>query len=752
MASSDDGRVQAGCSSAEAKGYPTATAYPKKETHVLIMNTLGLSNIWGHIKRRLTWCHPAWLYFGTFMVCTVFTLRAGAQVDYPDELRQGRQVTPAKPRDIDMLIKEGKELYRGNRGDSALKTLLLAVEQSSAIPYQRGIDTAVKYLVYYLDQREGDLTTWQADLVQKAIRYGNVGQRNLGIAWLYNISGNDLVKQGRYAQALLELENALQVLPENTSKAALNLKMIILEGKSQIWANLGEAEEALDILEEAERIAIRSKDYHRQNRHLQTRGILFYNMKQLDSALYYLNAALDRSNQENNAHLRNCNCKKSTVANLAVVLLQQHKPAPALKLVDQQINELRQEEQQQVLKGFLRERMSDMMAFLLYLKGYAYYELKDYARARSILLPLLDTVREQGVNQVESNIHEILSATYDAIGEFRKAYLHKTAYTDLVTDHEVQKEKSKLLALRYSIEKASALAEKQLLISEQEAKIREKNFWIGATSLGTLLLATTLFAFYRNNKSKQKLQTSSITNLKQEKEIAQLQAKVEGEEQERSRIAHELHDGIVSQLLSLKLKVNALQMRNKTIVRPYELNDIAIQLDEATQDLRRTAHNLMPNLLLQQGLALSVAALCEKVDRNTGIEADFQAYGQLPRLPQDTELALFRMIQELVQNVLKHAEATQLLVQLSCRENLLSITVEDNGKGIPISYLISIEKSTGLAHIRKRAELMGGQLDIKSNPGKKTTVYLEFELSNLLTEYAGPPPSENGLMRAGSYR
>src|SRR5690606_5578816 len=100
-----------------------------------------------------------------------------------------------------------------------------------------------------------------------------------------------------------------------------------------------------------------------------------------------------------------------------------------------------------------------------------------------------------------------------------------------------------------------------------------------------------------NNKSKQKLQQSSITNLKQEKEIAQLQAKVEGEEQERSRIAHELHDGIVSQLLSLRLSVNALQMRGGGGggVRPYELNDVAIQLDEATQDLRRTAHNLMPN-------------------------------------------------------------------------------------------------------------------------------------------------------------
>src|SRR5690606_23788174 len=127
-------------------------------------------------------------------------LESIAQISYPDVIRPGRQLRSLSKGDIDQLIKKGKLLFHRNQGDEALKTMLLAVEQSSTIPYQRGIDTAVKYLVSYLYQREGHLTTWQADLVQRAIRYGNVGQRNLGIAWLYNISGNDLVKQGRYAQ------------------------------------------------------------------------------------------------------------------------------------------------------------------------------------------------------------------------------------------------------------------------------------------------------------------------------------------------------------------------------------------------------------------------------------------------------------------------------------------------------------------------------------------------------------------------
>src|SRR5690606_13755173 len=126
---------------------------------------------------------------------------------------------------------------------------------------------------------------------------------------------------------------------------------------------------------------------HRQSFHLQTRGVLYYNVKQLDSAQYFLNAALEMSNQ-NDEHLLNCNCKKLIVSNLALVLLQQHKPEAALKLVNQQIAELEKEERQQIQKGFSMERLSDMMAFLQYLKGYAYYELKDYDASKHILLPL----------------------------------------------------------------------------------------------------------------------------------------------------------------------------------------------------------------------------------------------------------------------------------------------------------------------------------------------------------------------------
>jgi signal transduction histidine kinase len=111
---------------------------------------------------------------------------------------------------------------------------------------------------------------------------------------------------------------------------------------------------------------------------------------------------------------------------------------------------------------------------------------------------------------------------------------------------------------------------------------------------------------------------------------------------------------------------------------------------------------------------------------------DFLEYGTIPRMDEDIELSLYRMIQELIQNVLKHAEgATQLLVQLSCIDTLLNITVEDNGAGFSETNLDSA-KGIGLRHIQKRVNTLNGHIDLQSIRGKGTTVYLEFEIQHLL--------------------
>lgn len=366
-----------------------------------------------------------------------------------------------------------------------------------------------------------------------------------------------------------------------------------------------------------------------------------------------------------------------------------------------------------------------------------YKDTEDYLLAEKMYRITLEEAEKYNVvNFAIQNAHIALSALLARRSAFKEAYEHARLAYEMYIKFLNEKEALAAMDLEVkyqTLEKDKELAQKQLLIVQQQKKLQQKNFWIGGTSIGILLLATSIVTLYKSNRHKQSLQAASLLNLQQQQRIAQLQSKVEGEEQERRRIAHELHDGIVSQLLGLKLNIDALQGKKDHILHPYELNDVALQLMEATHDLRQTAHNLMPDLLLRQGLALSVAALCEKTSTNTSLEVTFQAYGSLPKLQQETELTLYRMIQELVQNTLKYAEATQLLVQLSCQDGSLNITVEDNGKGFPVAKLEQDNnEGMGLRNLKQRAEILKGHVNIQSKLGAGTTVYLEFDLNFLI--------------------
>ncbi len=668
--------------------------------------------------------------------CTLLTgltaLTGSGQINNTERIGAEHSSNPIDKKGLQQLLDQSRQQMLHHQGDSAIQTVMEALRLSSRSGHHQGMDTTLAYLVNYCSHWN-TTNARQAGILQQAITYVQPYKlQNIHLSWLYDMLASYYFAKGSYAKGLMGFEKALKAVPDEQSPGTMEMQIAIYTHIGSAWIDLGEKNKALAALEKADRIALQQTNMHRHMGILQNKGILYLNKEQFDSAHYYLQQAYELSNQYPDKHPLGCRCRQYTIANLAIVLIKQHRPDEALSLINPEISLLKQEDEQQERLGFAQSKTDALKAFYYFLQAYAHYEKKDYQKAEQILIPLLALVREEKIEKNEINIQELLAAIYDSTRQYQKAYFHKARYAALINSNSFKEEKSNILGLYYEIEKEKEISEKKWLIARQKSEIKEKNYLIAGSLAGTVLLATALIALYRNNRNRHQLQTASLTNLQQQQEIKQLQAKIEGEEQERSRIAHELHDGIVSQLLSLKLSVNALQMPvNKTIL-PHELNDVALQLNEATEDLRRTAHNLMPDLLLQQGLVLSVATLCEKISKSTSIEADFQAYGQFPKLPQETELTLYRMVQELVQNVLKHADATQLLVQLGYREELLSITIEDNGKGIPTTTLQPGNEGAGLRNIRRRVQLLNGDLDIESKQGKKTTVYLEFQLKYLI--------------------
>ena len=225
-----------------------------------------------------------------------------------------------------------------------------------------------------------------------------------------------------------------------------------------------------------------------------------------------------------------------------------------------------------------------------------------------------------------------------------------------------------------------------------------------------------LFVYFQTRKTQQQ----KIINLENEKENIALKSLIAGEEKERSRIAKELHDGIGSLLAASKMHASKLLLKNPE-TDPTLLN----LLDSASKETRRISHNLLPESLMNKGLDVALQDFISSINESQLLNANYQSINLSGSLPQPLQLSIYRIVQELINNIIKHSEATEALVQLNQNKSKLIITVEDNGKGF------SFDKSKsgiGLQNIKSRLSLLKGKMEVDSNESMGTSVYIEFEL------------------------
>jgi signal transduction histidine kinase len=149
-------------------------------------------------------------------------------------------------------------------------------------------------------------------------------------------------------------------------------------------------------------------------------------------------------------------------------------------------------------------------------------------------------------------------------------------------------------------------------------------------------------------------------------------------------------------------------------------------LDSSIKEMRRVAHNMMPEALVKFGLDAALRDFCNDINQSGALNITYQSIGlQNTMLEQTTSVTIYRIVQELVNNTMKHAAAKKAIVQVARVGNDLSVTVEDDGKGFDPSAL-QAEKGIGWTNIRNRVEFLKGRLDVQSAPNKGTSVLIEF--------------------------
>ena len=258
-----------------------------------------------------------------------------------------------------------------------------------------------------------------------------------------------------------------------------------------------------------------------------------------------------------------------------------------------------------------------------------------------------------------------------------------------------------------------------------KSELQRSNVTKWALAISLLLIVLVFYLFYQNHIFKQKQSLQAERLLQQ-----QLNAKavIAAEEKERQRIARDLHDGLGQRLSATKLNVSGLQSLIQPIQTRQEIlfKNALTLLDESVKDVRGISHNLLSHGLLKAGLASALKEFVEQIKTPDGFKINLEIIGLEQRLDFGIENVLYRVLQEIVNNIIKHAQASIINIQLIKHQNELSLMVEDNGVGFVVDNILASGKGIGLKNIESRISLINGKVFFDSFPSKGTTVNIEI--------------------------
>lgn len=378
---------------------------------------------------------------------------------------------------------------------------------------------------------------------------------------------------------------------------------------------------------------------------------------------------------------------------------------------------------------------------ILFEKYLLYKETQDFPAAKATLL---ESYQIESINSLSHNrmLHLKELSYIDAeLGDYAEAYRWLDEYVALSDSVFEAGSQLKIIELeeKYrSIEQENEILKLKNENQQQQLSLESSKLML--VLLISILLIILLLAFfgwriYKNKKrtieQNEVLHQQELKSLKQREQITVYNAMLQGQEQERNRIARDLHDGLGGMLAGVKLKLSSIVSKEKNynhLIQPdMEIYKVIHQLDQSVDELRRIARNMMPESLIYMGLEPALSDLCKSLHTQTTTVV-FEAFNLRSTYEQALQITVYRIVQELLTNAIKHAEAQSIMVQCSENENRLYITVEDDGKGFdPIE--VAQKEGIGLSNIRNRVNLLQGTVEISSRPGEGTTFSIEIPLN-----------------------
>jgi two-component system, NarL family, sensor kinase len=364
--------------------------------------------------------------------------------------------------------------------------------------------------------------------------------------------------------------------------------------------------------------------------------------------------------------------------------------------------------------------------------GILYFRNKDYANSLSMLNSSEIIANHFGQLDLLEEVTFYKFQVFGAIHKYKEAIAYFEKYAEL--DSSLL-EKNRLTSF-YKIQNMSRNLSDiyyNSILSEEERKYRNNIFLL---VLVIFFLLTIIFFVNKVSKqrrmiilNKAKIHRHEINTLLKRVELGSAWGILEGQEGERQRIAKELHDRVGSMLSTTKLYFSVIEEKLNTL--HIDIGDkfpLALSLlDDACEEVRRISHNVESGNVEQFGLVTALEYLSNILNGTGKIRMQLVVQKMIERLSGNLEISLYRIIQELVSNVLKHADANELTIQVLRYDEMVTIMVEDNGKGISKRKMDG--KGMGLNNVYARVEQIKGKIVIDSTRGKGTTIIIDIPLS-----------------------
>lgn len=353
--------------------------------------------------------------------------------------------------------------------------------------------------------------------------------------------------------------------------------------------------------------------------------------------------------------------------------------------------------------------------------GYAQVLLKNYADAESNYKQALVLFKKVNAKEYLNDCNKLLADLYEKQNMYDKAIFYMKEgkkVEDSVFNRDTEAKLNEL-NIQYETEKK----ENQLKIQTLELSKRNTFLYI---SIGLLLLSIVI-AYLIISNQKFKARARIQKEILHQQDIA-TKGIIEAEERERKRIASDLHDGIGQMFSAVRMNLSSIadDIDFKKEEKKNVFNKTIDLVDESCKEVRAISHNMMPNVLLRSGLASAVRDFISKIDDSV-IKVNLETYGLNDRLDSNIETVLYRVIQESVNNVIKHAGANQLDIQISIEEKEIAVTIEDNGKGFDATAKDKFE-GIGLKNIITRVEFLKGTVEWDSSVGNGTLVAIHIPM------------------------